>query len=80
MRQTLFRQAFATTRDVAAVENPAHCLVRNLIAVLEHTERLPVVMHERCVLFWWAERQILLSTRPPTSLAPAPARVTACRC
>ena len=49
MRRSLFHEAFGSTQDTAPEKNPAHCLVRSLLSVLEHTERLPVVMHERCV-------------------------------
>lgn len=47
MRQELFHVAFASQPETAELDNPAHCLVRSLLSVLEHTERLPVVMHER---------------------------------
>jgi hypothetical protein len=47
MRRSLFHDAFGSTQDTPQEKNPAHRLVRNLLSVLEHTERLPVVMHER---------------------------------
>ena len=48
MRQDLFRHAFgvAPTEDE---DNAARAVVLKVIDVLEHTESLPVLLHERRV-------------------------------
>ena len=46
MRQDLFRHVFGVA-PMSEASNPATAVVLKVIEVLEHTESLPVLLHER---------------------------------